>query len=1689
MPIFRFIIVTAAVIAALLAQPALAQATTGQTITFTASPPASVAHPATAQVFVTATASSGLAVRYFTNSAASICTLVADTPSAGTAATLNINGPGNCIFTATQAGNGTYAAAANISAGFAIVGSNVISFPSLNNTALGDVAPELRATAASGLPVYYGTVDGSICQIGSGGFGPIIMVSPGTCRVVAHQDGDTYNAAATTVERSFTISKGVNRITFAKPQDVAFSASNLPFGAFAASGLPISYSTTTPSQCTVDLDGTAVFLRTGNCTVVASQAGDNNWDPASPVSQNVSVKQGFQAIIFSQPAASVSNAAPPALSAISTAGLIVSFVSNTPSICTITANALNSFVGAGTCSITAKQAGNGNYKAAADITQTFTVSNALNLITFPPLPDAPLNGAKPTLAATANSNLSVTYAVTQPAPSPLVCTVTPGGTLNLLSAGVCSITASQPGNGSTIRAAVPVTQTFNVTAQINLITFTLPATSLALASGPFSPASLSSTSGTRPLLNTTSPACTIVTTGGGYLISPVAIGNCVITASLGSVGSFGAAKSVTLSLRITANSNSISFAKPADTTFTDVPPALGATAAAGPVSYSSNALDICRVTAAGQLTFVSGGTCSITASQTGGGQFGAAPTVTRTFFIAPGANTITFPALPALVPLASPPPILMASASSRQPVTYTSSTTAVCTVTSAGAVSFAATGTCAVTASQSGTPSYAAAMPVTRAFDIAASTNAISFVQPADTPFTSDAPILSARSTSNQPVSFSSVSPACSVSSAGIVRLISIGACEITASQAATAAVPAVARTFMITSGVNTITFPLPPNTVRPAAPPRLAATASSALPVTYTATSPAVCTVTPPGTITLLAAGSCVITAAQTGGGNYAAATPVVRAFLVTDDTTVTPPPAANVISFPQPPNTPFANSPPVLSAVASSGLPVSYASISPGVCSVTAAGGIVFRSAGSCSIAASQAGTGTIPAAVNVTRAFQISASSNVINFIQPANSPYGGPPPTLTATASSQLPVDFASKSAGVCTVTQAGALTLKAVGTCLIAATQSGNRSWRAAVPVPRSFSVTAAANIISFAQPPNTNFTSQPPALSASASSNLPVGFASATLPVCTVTTSGTIKFIASGTCSITAVQAGNAFFAQASPVTMSFAVAPGANVTARAQAAPQLAVSAARLTASSPAKAASQLTVTTTRLTASSPSVLLGETVRLTATVEPAPNAGTVTFKDGATELCRSVAITGQSAGCTIALRTSGAHSLTALFSGSSTTTPSVSSAILIEAVDQRPQTVEAIGQFISRRSDLIVSNAAGAGRQIDRLTQATRGPEARPGEASGYASNAVSFSGTRTTITSRLSDGHPTSGATPLIPGMAALAGADRDPVDAPGVGLPLNTVGNTDGPLSFGLSTSLRDMANFVSAAERKKFSALSGLGSGLTQPVAPAFNPFDIWIDMKFASFRDKAKGIQDLDGHFGILTLGADYVISSNFLAGISVQYDSMSQSSESKLAEVSGQGWMAGPYATVRLSDNLFLQGRAAWGRSSNEVSPFMTYTDAFSTQRWLVSSTLTGRWGAGPWTFQPSASLSYIEDVSESFADTFGAVIPEVTTQLGQAKAGPEVSYRYQLGNTFVVEPHAGAQLIWNFGGGTTSDLFGPVNGDNAGPDGVRGRAEVGLRATVNGGIGLDVSGSYDGIGSDGYSAITGDAKIRVPLN
>lgn len=64
------------------------------------------------------------------------------------------------------------------------------------------------------------------------------------------------------------------------------------------------------------------------------------------------------------------------------------------------------------------------------------------------------------------------------------------------------------------------------------------------------------------------------------------------------------------------------------------------------------------------------------------------------------------------------------------------------------------------------------------------------------------------------------------------------------------------------------------------------------------------------------------------------------------------------------------------------------------------------------------------------------------------------------TLTATATSGLPVTFTSNNSFICFVSGATAVTLLNVGTCSITASQPGNSIYAAASPVSQSFSVTA-----------------------------------------------------------------------------------------------------------------------------------------------------------------------------------------------------------------------------------------------------------------------------------------------------------------------------------------------------------------------------------------------------------------------------------------------------------------------------------------------------------------------------------------------------------------------------------------------------------------------------------------------------
>jgi hypothetical protein len=116
-----------------------------------------------------------------------------------------------------------------------------------------------------------------------------------------------------------------------------------------------------------------------------------------------------------------------------------------------------------------------------------------------------------------------------------------------------------------------------------------------------------------------------------------------------------------------------------------------------------------------------------------------------------------------------------------------------------------------------------------------------------------------------------------------------------------------------------------------------------------------------------------------------------------------------------------------------------------------------VTLDAGGACTIEATQAGNADYAAAPVVNQSFQVTKASQTITFGALSSQPYGTPV-TISATASSGLAVVFYSLTPHVCTVSGT-TVTLVAVGTCTIEATQAGNVDYAAATPVSQSFHVT------------------------------------------------------------------------------------------------------------------------------------------------------------------------------------------------------------------------------------------------------------------------------------------------------------------------------------------------------------------------------------------------------------------------------------------------------------------------------------------------------------------------------------------------------------------------------------------------------------------------------------------------------
>lgn len=82
-----------------------------------------------------------------------------------------------------------------------------------------------------------------------------------------------------------------------------------------------------------------------------------------------------------------------------------------------------------------------------------------------------------------------------------------------------------------------------------------------------------------------------------------------------------------------------------------------------------------------------------------------------------------------------------------------------------------------------------------------------------------------------------------------------------------------------------------------------------------------------------------------------------------------------------------------------------------------------------------------------------------------------------------------------------------------------------------------------------------------------------------------------------------------------------------------------------------------------------------------------------------------------------------------------------------------------------------------------------------------------------------------------------------------------------------------------------------------------------------------------------------------------------------------------------------------------------------------------------------------------------------------------------------------ILEPHGKLEFKWDFAEEARAAGLDVLTGETESFADVRGRVELGLRASTLGGTALDLTSSYDGLGSSGTHVISGRATVNIPLN
>jgi hypothetical protein len=205
------------------------------------------------------------------------------------------------------------------------------------------------------------------------------------------------------------------------------------------------------------------------------------------------------------------------------------------------------------------------------------------------------------------------------------------------------------------------------------------------------------------------------------------------------------------------------------------------------------------------------------------------------------------------------------------------------------------------------------------------------------------------------------------------------------------------------------------------------------------------------------------------------------------------------------------------------------------------------------------------------------------------------------------------------------------------------------------------------------------------------------------------------------------------------------------------------------------------------------------------------------------------------------------------------------------------------------------------------------------------------------------------------------------------------------------------------------------------------------FNIWIDGAFLAHNDK-----DINGgkwgSFVMVNMGADYLLNERALLGLSFHYDYMTDPMDED-ANLKGNGWLAGPYASFEIGKGVFWNGSLLYGGSSNDIDT-QFWDGSFDTKRWMADTSIEGQWNlANDTTLTPKLRAVYfsekVEDYTIANATGDTITIDGFNQEQFRISLGAEITRSFTLGSGATIKPGLG--VTGGFAALDGSGAFGTV--------------------------------------------------------